>query len=216
MNPVDHPHGGGNHQHIGKASTIARSAVPGQKVGLIAARRVRCSTISAHLPQLTRYSRLVSCVVQSRSRRFKEGWFTFCFAVISMPILRPCTCVKSSVCKFLHMHHDYAMPSHLGDLVLEPKLGCLSCGHCYATFKSRSSMRLPLPSPFAIASESQCSPGISYIWLAAASSLSDLHSEQSWFQPVSSRPAVFVFRLASVIQQEVRCQRGAKQEENRP
>jgi large subunit ribosomal protein L8e len=41
MNPVDHPHGGGNHQHIGKASTIARSAVPGQKAGLIAARRVR-------------------------------------------------------------------------------------------------------------------------------------------------------------------------------
>ena len=41
MNPVDHPHGGGKHQHIGKASTIARSAVPGQKVGLIAARRVR-------------------------------------------------------------------------------------------------------------------------------------------------------------------------------
>jgi large subunit ribosomal protein L8e len=39
MNPVDHPHGGGNHQHIGHASTVARSAVPGQKVGLIAARR---------------------------------------------------------------------------------------------------------------------------------------------------------------------------------
>jgi len=39
MNPVDHPHGGGNHQHIGKASTVPRSAVPGQKVGLIAARR---------------------------------------------------------------------------------------------------------------------------------------------------------------------------------
>ncbi|KAF9583331.1 60S ribosomal protein L2A [Lunasporangiospora selenospora] len=39
MNPVDHPHGGGNHQHIGHASTIARSAVPGQKAGLIAARR---------------------------------------------------------------------------------------------------------------------------------------------------------------------------------
>ena len=46
MNPVDHPHGGGNHQHIGKASTIARSAVPGQKVGLIAARRVRGFRIS--------------------------------------------------------------------------------------------------------------------------------------------------------------------------
>jgi large subunit ribosomal protein L8e len=39
MNPVDHPHGGGNHQHIGHPSTVARSAVPGQKVGLIAARR---------------------------------------------------------------------------------------------------------------------------------------------------------------------------------
>jgi len=39
MNPVEHPHGGGNHQHIGHASTIARHAAPGQKVGLIAARR---------------------------------------------------------------------------------------------------------------------------------------------------------------------------------
>ena len=39
MNPVDHPHGGGNHQHIGHASTISRMAPPGQKVGLIAARR---------------------------------------------------------------------------------------------------------------------------------------------------------------------------------
>jgi large subunit ribosomal protein L8e len=39
MNPVDHPHGGGNHQHIGHASTVARDSVAGQKVGLIAARR---------------------------------------------------------------------------------------------------------------------------------------------------------------------------------
>ena len=39
MNPVDHPHGGGNHQHIGKSSTIRRDAPPGRKVGLIAARR---------------------------------------------------------------------------------------------------------------------------------------------------------------------------------
>merc|ERR1712125_8210 len=39
MNPVEHPHGGGNHQHIGHPSTIARAAVPGQKVGMIAARR---------------------------------------------------------------------------------------------------------------------------------------------------------------------------------
>ena len=39
MNPVDHPHGGGNHKHIGHPSTISRYASHGQKVGLIAARR---------------------------------------------------------------------------------------------------------------------------------------------------------------------------------
>nr|AGM32342.1 ribosomal protein L8 [Coptotermes formosanus] len=39
MNPVDHPHGGGAHQHIGKPTTVSRNARPGQKVGLVAARR---------------------------------------------------------------------------------------------------------------------------------------------------------------------------------
>jgi large subunit ribosomal protein L2 len=39
MNPVDHPHGGGNHQHVGHATTVSRYAPPGQKVGLVAARR---------------------------------------------------------------------------------------------------------------------------------------------------------------------------------
>jgi len=39
MNPVEHPHGGGNHQHIGMPSTVHRAAPPGRKVGLIAARR---------------------------------------------------------------------------------------------------------------------------------------------------------------------------------
>jgi len=39
MNPVDHPFGGGNHQHIGKPSTVSRFKSPGRKVGLIAARR---------------------------------------------------------------------------------------------------------------------------------------------------------------------------------
>jgi len=39
MNPVEHPHGGGNHQHIGKASTVKRGTSAGRKVGLIAARR---------------------------------------------------------------------------------------------------------------------------------------------------------------------------------
>jgi large subunit ribosomal protein L8e len=39
MNPVEHPHGGGNHQHIGHASTCSRASPPGAKVGLIGARR---------------------------------------------------------------------------------------------------------------------------------------------------------------------------------
>ncbi|XP_074657568.1 large ribosomal subunit protein uL2-like isoform X2 [Tubulanus polymorphus] len=39
MNPVEHPHGGGNHQHIGHASTVRRDTSHGRKVGLIAARR---------------------------------------------------------------------------------------------------------------------------------------------------------------------------------
>ena len=39
MNPVEHPHGGGNHQHIGHASTCRKDAPPGQKAGLIGARR---------------------------------------------------------------------------------------------------------------------------------------------------------------------------------
>ncbi|KAI5060839.1 hypothetical protein GOP47_0023344 [Adiantum capillus-veneris] len=39
MNPVEHPLGGGNHQHIGHANTVRRDAPPGQKVGLIATRR---------------------------------------------------------------------------------------------------------------------------------------------------------------------------------
>jgi large subunit ribosomal protein L8e len=39
MNPVEHPHGGGNHQHVGHPTTTARNAPSGQKVGLIAARR---------------------------------------------------------------------------------------------------------------------------------------------------------------------------------
>jgi len=39
MNPVEHPHGGGNHQHVGHPTTVRRDAPRGQKVGLIAARR---------------------------------------------------------------------------------------------------------------------------------------------------------------------------------
>jgi len=39
MNAVNHPHGGGSHQHVGKPSSISRGAPPGKKVGNIAARR---------------------------------------------------------------------------------------------------------------------------------------------------------------------------------
>merc|ERR1711865_814531 len=39
MNPVEHPHGGGNHQHIGMASTCAKDAPAGRKCGMIGARR---------------------------------------------------------------------------------------------------------------------------------------------------------------------------------
>jgi len=39
MNPVDHPHGGGNHKHLGKPGTVSKYSPAGQKVGLIGARR---------------------------------------------------------------------------------------------------------------------------------------------------------------------------------
>jgi large subunit ribosomal protein L8e len=39
MNPVDHPHGGGNQQHMGKSGTVSRLVSAGAKVGQISARR---------------------------------------------------------------------------------------------------------------------------------------------------------------------------------
>ena len=39
MNAVDHPFGGGKHQHVGKPKTVSRNAPPGRKVGSIGARR---------------------------------------------------------------------------------------------------------------------------------------------------------------------------------
>ena len=32
LQPVEHPHGGGNHQHIGMASTVRRDTSAGRKV----------------------------------------------------------------------------------------------------------------------------------------------------------------------------------------
>jgi len=39
MNPVDHPHGGGNHQAVHGPNSVARGAPPGSKVGNIAPSR---------------------------------------------------------------------------------------------------------------------------------------------------------------------------------
>ena len=39
MNPVEHPHGGGNHQHIGMPSTVRRDTSAGRKVSIALAWR---------------------------------------------------------------------------------------------------------------------------------------------------------------------------------
>jgi large subunit ribosomal protein L2 len=41
MNPVDHPHGGGAHQHVGRPSTVGYDAPPGRKVGRLSPRPKR-------------------------------------------------------------------------------------------------------------------------------------------------------------------------------
>jgi large subunit ribosomal protein L2 len=40
-NPVDHPHGGGSHQHVGRPSTVGYDAPPGRKVGRLSPRPKR-------------------------------------------------------------------------------------------------------------------------------------------------------------------------------
>jgi len=39
MNVIDHPFGGGGHQHCGRPKTVSRNTPPGRKVGHVAARR---------------------------------------------------------------------------------------------------------------------------------------------------------------------------------
>lgn len=39
MNPVNHPHGGGNHPHVGTQSSVSWHAPPGRKVGNIAPKK---------------------------------------------------------------------------------------------------------------------------------------------------------------------------------
>lgn len=39
MNAINHPHGGGNHQHVGRPSTVGRGTPPGRKVGRLSPKR---------------------------------------------------------------------------------------------------------------------------------------------------------------------------------
>ncbi|MFQ5986108.1 MAG: 50S ribosomal protein L2 [Thermoplasmata archaeon] len=39
MNAVAHPHGGGSHQHVGRPSTVSRTAPPGRKVGRLSPKK---------------------------------------------------------------------------------------------------------------------------------------------------------------------------------
>jgi large subunit ribosomal protein L2 len=39
MNPVNHPHGGGSHQHVGTPSTVSSHAPPGRKVGRLSPKK---------------------------------------------------------------------------------------------------------------------------------------------------------------------------------
>lgn len=39
MNAINHPHGGGNHQHVGRPSTVGRGTPPGRKVGRLSPQR---------------------------------------------------------------------------------------------------------------------------------------------------------------------------------
>lgn len=41
MNAVTHPHGGGDHQHVGVPSTVSAHAPPGRKVGRLSSKKTR-------------------------------------------------------------------------------------------------------------------------------------------------------------------------------
>ena len=45
MNPVDHPHGGGAHQHVGRPSTVSSGTPPGAKVGRFSPQKRKKSNV---------------------------------------------------------------------------------------------------------------------------------------------------------------------------
>ena len=122
MNPVDHPHGGGNHQHIGKASTIARSAVPGQKVGLIAARRVRGTSDNSVGSVADRL-----CFSDGSAARFGQGQGSVgrrpslgCFVMSLLHAL------LHKVCMQLHLCTAFDYDLRWSTRVIRHHAGCLS------------------------------------------------------------------------------------------
>jgi hypothetical protein len=156
MNPVDHPHGGGNHQHIGKASTIARSAVPGQKVGLIAARRVSTTIFLSVCSHLTfDMGRPVSCAARSRSRRYNQAVWGLLFrhSHTGIVIIAFHLCLQNPVYSHLHLCVTImpaSMPhgSDLCDRLLMPCILLVPWSYIQSTRKH-------VPSPASSASGSQ-------------------------------------------------------------
>lgn len=72
MNPVEHPHGGGNHQHIGHPSTVSRSACPGQKVCGGNLKESLCFSLKLKYGIL--YIRNSNVLVSDRSHRCSQNW----------------------------------------------------------------------------------------------------------------------------------------------
>jgi len=60
VQPVEHPHGGGNHQHIGKASTVARDKSAGRKVRCLQFSACFCSLL--HFWEVWRLDLRVTCL----------------------------------------------------------------------------------------------------------------------------------------------------------
>ena len=125
MNPVDHPHGGGNHQHIGKASTIARSAVPGQKVGLIAARRVRDPSGNFVRSLVDRFRLLDGSAARFGQGQGSVGWRPSlrCFVMSLLHVLLHKVCMQSHLCIAFDCDLRWstrAIRCHVGYLSFDP------------------------------------------------------------------------------------------------
>ena len=83
VQPVDHPHGGGNHQHVGHATTVRRDSAPGKKVRCIRPECFLSRTVRT-VPTLLRFdcglvlfrsvSSLPAVLAVSAVRRLRRPW----------------------------------------------------------------------------------------------------------------------------------------------